>query len=47
MWKTFSQILLEILESVASLKGMRPKQRVEPSFIGNIIRMISGRNKAW
>ena len=46
-WKKFSQMFLEILDSVAPVKSVRLKQRSEPWFTEDILRMTGKRNKAW
>ena len=46
-WKTFHEMFLEILDSVAPVKNVRLKQRTEQWFTGDILRSISVRDKAW
>ena len=46
-WKIFHEMFLQILYRVAPVKNVRLKQRTEHWFTGDILRSISGRDKAW
>ena len=46
-WRTFSRLFLEVVDSIAPLKKVRLKQNCEPWFSGDILNLISNRDKAW
>ena len=46
-WNRFRKMFLGVVDSVAPLKTVRLKQRTESWFSGDILRLISERDKAW
>ena len=46
-WEAFSEMFLNVIDSVAPLKKVRLKQDCEPWFSGEILELISRRDKAW
>jgi hypothetical protein len=46
-WKKFCKLFLGVVDVVAPIKSVRLKQNCEPWFSGEILHLISQRDKAW